>query len=39
MGQVASDLEFEVEDVRDGKLVRWRTFPDQQSALSAVGLA
>jgi ketosteroid isomerase-like protein len=25
--------------VRDGKLVRWRTFPDQASALSAVGLA
>jgi hypothetical protein len=25
--------------VRDGKLVRWRTFPDQYSALNAVGLA
>jgi hypothetical protein len=25
--------------VRDGKLVRWRTFPDQAAALSAVGLA
>ena len=25
--------------LRDGKLVRWRTFPDQASALSAVGLA
>ena len=22
----------------EGKLVRWRTFPDQQSALEAVGL-
>lgn len=25
--------------VREGKLVRWRTFPDQAEALSAVGLA
>jgi ketosteroid isomerase-like protein len=25
--------------VRAGKLVRWRTFPDQASALKAVGLA
>jgi ketosteroid isomerase-like protein len=25
--------------VRSGKLVRWRTFPDQESALKAVGLA
>jgi ketosteroid isomerase-like protein len=25
--------------VRDGILVRWRTFPDQRSALAAVGLA
>jgi ketosteroid isomerase-like protein len=24
--------------LRDGKLVRWRTFPDQESALKAVGL-
>jgi ketosteroid isomerase-like protein len=24
--------------LRDGKLVRWRTFPDQESALRAVGL-
>jgi ketosteroid isomerase-like protein len=24
---------------RDGKVVRWRFFPDQQSALKAVGLA
>lgn len=24
--------------VRDGKLVRWRTFPDQDSALETVGL-
>ena len=25
--------------IRDGKLVRWRTYPDQQEALRAVGLA
>ncbi len=24
--------------LRDGKLVRWRTFPDQESALKAAGL-
>jgi hypothetical protein len=24
--------------LRDGKLVRWRTFPTQESALEAVGL-
>ena len=24
--------------MRDGKIVRWRTFPDQMSALKAVGL-
>jgi ketosteroid isomerase-like protein len=24
--------------LRDGKLVRWRTFPDEESALKAVGL-
>ena len=24
--------------VRSGKLVRWRTFPNQESALKAVGL-
>ena len=24
--------------LRDGSLVRWRTFPDQESALEAVGL-
>jgi ketosteroid isomerase-like protein len=25
--------------IRDGRLVRWRTYPDQQEALRAVGLA
>jgi ketosteroid isomerase-like protein len=25
--------------MRDGRLVRWRTFPDQESALEAVGLS
>ena len=25
--------------LRDGKLVRWRTFPDQESAFKAVGLS
>jgi ketosteroid isomerase-like protein len=25
--------------LRDGKLVRWRTFPDQEAALEAVGLS
>ncbi len=25
--------------LREGKLVRWRTFPDQESALEAVGLS
>ena len=25
--------------VRDGKVVRWRTFPDQESALETVGLS
>ena len=24
--------------LREGKLVRWRTFPDQESALAAIGL-
>jgi hypothetical protein len=24
--------------LRDGEVVRWRSFPDQQSALKAVGL-